>query len=637
MNSVRSCLGSAVDDGLYDARDNKMNDDTLGEDLVEGNPVSKKTMRLYLHLMKINDELSRFQEDKDKKAIPISSFVLLGLQSAGKTSVLNVLIGCYAGFSSADTATRCIVEYTLKHNPQIEKTRFMVDGDSVQDLGKRLGEIFKLIAKTEESGFSTTPCKVVIEGKDIMNLMFIDTPGFTPVNKEKNENITRIISPVLQQRENIFIIVSKDGDTSDNDPTLDTLKPLFTENIEWRQQAIFIMTGADLTLVHKNKARFITQIEKLKEYYGNPKDLLFISCNPDNINIEEELNNDREEISSYIKKIPDKDAEMWESFFKRVNLPREAQCHTGMWRLKNMFERAIKDTMDKNYDTVAPTMTRIEDRLRKKLRNAEEEMYRANPQNLRELLRKFRIEYKETIHLYNETNYTLNEDLSAHKTGFLWSTQWDEMKYDTESWHHLLVPNDLSEALKGNNQWLLNNWLHVRMKGQMAAKRAIDVFGFLMVSKAMRTPAYSEIWDAARPMTTSDLDYHHGVQYLTAKSLEHLGDGLSWLADTLQWICNRSADTVYEYLLKNERYKKLRKEPFKVLGEEVSRRAYKRVVDRTLKQFRSKGKESLRSRTAVLNPHFANIMRRVAKSFWPQENDTNQENKVQEDVKGKKK
>jgi len=294
------------------------------------------------------------------------------------------------------------------------------------------------------------------------------------------------------------------------------------------------MTGADLTLAHKNKARFIAQIETLKEYYGNPKDLLFISCNPDNRNFEDDLNNDREEINSYIKRIPAKEAEMWKSFFERVNLPSEAQCHTGIWRLKNMFERAIKETMDRNYNSVTPTMNRIEDRLRGKLRAAEEEMYRANPQNLQELLRRFRMEYKETIHLYNETNCTLNRDLSPSNTGFVWKTQWDEMKYDTESWHHLLDPSDLSEALRRNNQWLLNNWLQVKMKGQMAAKRAIDIFGFLMVSKAMKTPTYSEIWDAARPMTTTDLDYHHSVQYLTAKAVEHLRDGLSWLADTLQ-------------------------------------------------------------------------------------------------------
>jgi len=233
MNSFSSCIDLGSVGGFVEVSDNKMNENKLQvEDSIQVNPVSKKIMQLYLHLMKINDDLARFQEDKDKKAIPISSFVLLGLQSAGKTSVLNVLIKCYAGFSSADTATRCIVEYTLKHNPKIEKTRFKVDGESVQDLGKRLGEKFKLIKDTEESGFSMKPCKVVIEGKDIMNLIFIDTPGFCPQNKEKNENIKRIISPVLMQRENVFMIVSKDGDTTDTDQTLETLEGLFTENLE---------------------------------------------------------------------------------------------------------------------------------------------------------------------------------------------------------------------------------------------------------------------------------------------------------------------------------------------------------------------------------------------------------------------
>jgi len=93
--------------------DSKGKEAPLCEKILGESPNSKKIFRQCRQLMEINDELEQIldSDDEEKETIPITCVVLLGLQSIGKTSLINVLIKSYAGFSAAGTANRCLLYY----------------------------------------------------------------------------------------------------------------------------------------------------------------------------------------------------------------------------------------------------------------------------------------------------------------------------------------------------------------------------------------------------------------------------------------------------------------------------------------------------------------------------------------------
>jgi len=595
-------------------------DDTEGK--IEADPVNKRILRQYRQLMEINGELEKMQGVGEKKTIPITCMILLGLQSAGKTSVLNVLIKCYAGFCDTGTATRCLVKYYLKHVPGLKRTRYTVDGAETDDLGKKLHEVSEDIKFTCPNGFRKKPCVVVIEGEDVLDLVFIDTPGLCPQNTTKNNFIKAIIRPLIKKPENVFVVVSKAvADIGETDQTRDILDSLFTSVDEgtWFKRSIFLMSGIDLRLPHMNKAGFTVYRKTCQDYFFNPKDLLMVSCNPENRNFNDFRSWD--ETNKYIETIPKREKEMWEKYFRDKKLPRSERKYTGIDKLEHTFARCIIHTMKSNAHMVIPKMKAIERALVQNHQAAVKVLRSSDPEKLRQLLDDFRADYRDTISGYNEAKSTQAEDLSAECSGLTYIEQWEGMERsgmweDRKRWSNLLDPERLIEALQANNQYDLLDILSIKMKGQSAVKRTIDVFGFLIVASPMKRFTLSKIYDAARPEITSNWNYHSAVQNLLAEALSHVKEGQIWLGDAMESIYYHSADIVFEHLLTQPRYHQLAEEPLCKLTDKISRSLYKCIVRRIMKEFKSKSEQNFRNRCAVLNVQHADNLQRTAESFW---------------------
>jgi len=594
--------------------------DAEGKD--EQDHINRRLLRQYRQLMEINGELEKMQDDGQKETIPITCMILLGLQSAGKTSVLNVLIKCYAGFCAAGTATRCLVKYYLRHAPGIKRTRYMVDGVETDDLGEKLNEVSEHIKDTSPTGFSNKPCEVVIEGENVLDLVFIDTPGLCPQNTKKNDIIKDIIRPVITKEENVFVIVSKAvADIGETDQTRNILDSLFKSVKEptWFKRSLFLMSGIDLRLPHMSKEGLIDYRRTCQRYFLNPKDFLMISCNPENKNFNDCSSWD--ETNRYIETIPTLEHEMWEEYFSEKKVPITERKYTGIDKLEKAFARCVVQTMKTNAHVVIPKMKAIERALAQDYDAAVDVLRSSDPEKLRQVLDDFRADFKDTISGYNEARSSQDEELSAENSGLSWTEQWNAMESsrmweDRKKWRHLLEPEELMEALKANHQYDLLDILSIKMKGQSAIKRTIDVFGFLIVAAPMKRFSVSKIYDAARPEITSNWNFHSAVQNLLADSLSHVKDGQIWLGDTMEFIYYHSADIVYEHLSAQKRYRHLAEEPLCKLTDKISRSLYKRIVSRIMKEFKSKSEQNFRNRCAVLNVQHADNLRRTAESFW---------------------
>jgi len=456
----------------------------------------------------------------------------------------------------------------------------------------------------------------------VLDLVFIDTPGLCPQNTTKNDIIKDIIRPVITKPENVFVVVSKAvADIGETDQTRDILDSLFQSVNEdkWFKRSIFLMSGIDLRLPHMNKTGFSVYRKTCQNYFLNPKDLLMVSCNPENRNFNDFSSWD--ETNRYIETIPKREKEMWEKYFTNKKLPKTERKYTGIDKLENTFARCIIHTMKINAHMVIPKMKAIESALVQNHRAAVKVLRSSDPEKLRQLLDDFRADYRDTISGYNEAKSTQAGDLSAESSGLTYIEQWEGMERsrmweDRKKWSNLLDPEQLIEALQANNQWDLLDILNIKMKGQSAVKRTIDIFGFLIVAGPMKRFTLSKIYDAARPEITSNWNYHSAVQNLLAEALSHVKDGQIWLGDAMEFIYYHSADIVYEHLLTQPRYHHLAEEPLCKLTDKISRSLYKCIVRRIMKEFKSKSEQNFRNRCAVLNVQHSDNLKRTAESFW---------------------
>jgi hypothetical protein len=351
---------------------------------------------------------------------------------------------------------------------------------------------------------------VVIEGENVLDLVFIDTPGLCPQNTNKNDIIKDIIRPVITKPENVFAVVSKAvADIGETDQTRDILDSLFKSVNEetWFQRSIFLMSGIDLRLPHMSRAGFNGYRKTCQTYFLNPRDLLMVSCNPENAGFNDFSSWD--ETNRYIETIPKLEREMWDKYFREKKIPETERKYTGIDKLEKTFARCIIHTMKINAHMVIPKMKAIEKTLVQNYQAAVKVLRSSNPEKLRQVLDDFRADYRDTISGYNEAKSTQDEELSAECSGLTWTEQWDGMEgikrwEGRKRWKYLLDPEQLIEALQDNNQYDLLDLLGIKMKGHSAVKRTIDVFGFLIVAAPMKRFTVSKIYDAARPEITSN-------------------------------------------------------------------------------------------------------------------------------------
>lgn len=144
---------------------NFINHTNIVEDF--GSILDEQTFNSYVQLLKYAAEY--------QVSIDIPQLLLLGIQSAGKTSFIESFVGFPVGFTSPGTGTRCPVRYYLRFNSEAHQPRVKVDDKaySAEDLRNVITARMQALGET----FSEKMINVEIESSHIPNIVLVDLPG----------------------------------------------------------------------------------------------------------------------------------------------------------------------------------------------------------------------------------------------------------------------------------------------------------------------------------------------------------------------------------------------------------------------------------------------------------------------------
>lgn len=198
--------------------------------------------------------------DRHRINVDYPLFVVIGEQSSGKSSLVNVLCQKAIAFCTPGTGTRCFVKYVLKNSD--EEDVFIVHiGEERRRVGKAR-DVFAILEKEmrridSSCGFSDQVIEVEHRGRDTGNMTLIDTPGITPGDLEGYEQIKFLLSGYLQ-RPNAVPVIIREFREKQNDTTVQNLECLFEQEEEWRdvRQPIFVINKCDKDFQQHIKAGF---------------------------------------------------------------------------------------------------------------------------------------------------------------------------------------------------------------------------------------------------------------------------------------------------------------------------------------------------------------------------------------------
>lgn len=149
--------------------------------------------RLIQLLSKNEDQLLNFvamvnkvYEEKLGRDAPFMTFVFVGVQSSGKSTIMERFMNAPLNIIQEGTGTRCPLDTTCIHDDTCTVPVCDLYGEELNEgeRGKKLtiNEVFASIVAHnkrlgDEDRFSTKPLRLHYRAKNVQNMRFVDTPG----------------------------------------------------------------------------------------------------------------------------------------------------------------------------------------------------------------------------------------------------------------------------------------------------------------------------------------------------------------------------------------------------------------------------------------------------------------------------
>eukprot|EP00977_Amphora_coffeiformis_P000076 scaffold19_cov169-Amphora_coffeaeformis.AAC.1 len=217
-------------------------------------------------LLKFVARVNHVYQDLLHRDAPFMTFVLCGMQSAGKSTIMERFLHSVLNIVQDGTGTRCPLDTTCIHDetclvPKCDLSgKELEGGDAQQDL--TVEQVFaKIVAHNrkleEEKGFSTERLRLVYRSSQVQNMRFVDTPGIISTqditSADHCESIKRILRQEMQ-RPHTRLCVLLQPDEYENNGIIDFCDQTFSDSEDWRGKATFLMTKFDKQLVDAKSA-----------------------------------------------------------------------------------------------------------------------------------------------------------------------------------------------------------------------------------------------------------------------------------------------------------------------------------------------------------------------------------------------
>lgn len=218
----------------------------------DGDPAQVDADRRFAELMSNNEDdllkyvakVNRVYQEKLKKPAPFMTFVFCGMQSAGKSTVMECFMTAVLNIVKEGTGTRCPLATTCIHDDLLEEPTCELWGEELAESGKDLtvDEVFKRVTKHNRN--------LVYRANNVQNMRFVDTPGIianASTGKDNREDIKEILRSEMQKPNTKLCILLEPTEFAKN-PFVDFCDKSLGGREEWIRSATFLMTKFDKQL-----------------------------------------------------------------------------------------------------------------------------------------------------------------------------------------------------------------------------------------------------------------------------------------------------------------------------------------------------------------------------------------------------
>jgi hypothetical protein len=226
-------------------------------------PVVDQDKRFAALLSKNEDELLNFvaqvnkvYQEKLRRPAPFMTFVLCGMQSAGKSTIMERFMNAVVNIVHEGTGTRCPLDTTCIHDETCDKPVCELSGSELDGGGVNLSvnQVFQLIIAHnkklgDEDRFGES-LYLVYRAKNVQNMRFVDTPGIISnksTGRDNRKDIKHILVTELRKPNTKLCVLLEPKEFATN-PIIDFLDESFGGRVNWINNSTFLMTKFDKQL-----------------------------------------------------------------------------------------------------------------------------------------------------------------------------------------------------------------------------------------------------------------------------------------------------------------------------------------------------------------------------------------------------
>lgn len=227
------------------------------DDSVSDGRIAEMLSRNEDEMLNFVAQINNLYQECLKKPAPFMTFVLCGMQSAGKSTIMERFMNAVLNIIQEGTGTRCPLDTTCIHDSSCTEPKCELKGNELSSGGENLSidQVFEQITSHnvmlgKEDRFSTEPLRLVFRAKNVSNMRFVDTPGIISnksTGKDNREDIKTILRSEMRKPNTKLCILLEPKEFATN-PIVEFCDESFGGRDKWIEDATFMMTKFDKQL-----------------------------------------------------------------------------------------------------------------------------------------------------------------------------------------------------------------------------------------------------------------------------------------------------------------------------------------------------------------------------------------------------
>lgn len=201
-------------------------------------------------------KVNKIYQEKLNRPAPFMTFVICGMQSAGKSTIMERFLSAVLNIIQEGTGTRCPLDTTCIHDDNLIEPLCDLSGEELPagmgGEGLSVSDVFQSITQhnkklAEEDRFSTKELRLVYRSNKVQNMRFVDTPGIISnkgQGKDNRDDIKCILRSTMKRPNTKLCCLLEPKEYSTN-PIIDFCDETFDGKRKWVENSIFIMNKFD--------------------------------------------------------------------------------------------------------------------------------------------------------------------------------------------------------------------------------------------------------------------------------------------------------------------------------------------------------------------------------------------------------